>query len=169
MRAGKIKGAKLAIEQLRIANLAPLILSRRGGVPGLGTRTPRFLAGATATPPKRYAFCRGPRRCPRRARAIENERSDPGLRIGDQVADALGELAGDDVVDRDGLEDLALAGPKRDPDVLEGGGRTVVAEVLRALAAHVGQGAVDDADDVGQADLAGRPGQPVAALGAALR
>ena len=37
-------------------------------------------------------------------------------------------------------------------------GRAVVAEVLRTLAAHVGQRPVDDPDDVGQRDLLGRAG-----------
>ena len=55
-----------------------------------------------------------------------------------------------------------------DPDSLQVLGGARVVDVLGRLAADAGQRALDGADDVGERDLLGRLGEPVAALGAAL-
>jgi len=68
------------------------------------------------------------------------------------------------VAERHLFEDGALVGPQGDPDLLKGLGRPGVLDVLRPLAADAEQRTVDGADDLGQRDLAGGPGQPEAAL-----
>lgn len=66
------------------------------------------------------------------------------------------------------FEDVAEAGAHRDPDLGQHGGRPVVGDGVGALAPHVRQRAVHRPDDVGEGDVCGRTGQPVAALCAAL-
>src|SRR4029453_16590035 len=88
----------------------------------------------------------------------------PGVGIGSERAYPLRELPGGDLGHRDEFEDLAFTGPQRDPNLLKGRRRAVIAQVLRPLAADVGQRAVDDPDDLGERDLRGRAGQPVTTL-----
>ncbi len=66
------------------------------------------------------------------------------------------------------FEDGTLVGAQCDPHGLQRLSRPDVAEILRALAAHAKQRAVDRADDVGQRDLLGRAGEPEAAIRSAL-
>ena len=66
------------------------------------------------------------------------------------------------------LDDAAHGGADGDPDVLEVLGGARVLDVLGRLAAHRRQRPLDGADDVGQGDLLGRLGEPVAAVRAAL-
>ena len=79
-----------------------------------------------------------------------------------------GHAAGGEVGQRHVLDHGTQAGPHGDPDVLQRRRRAGVGDVLRRLAAHGRQRALDGADDVGDADLRGGLGEPVAALGAAL-
>ena len=76
-------------------------------------------------------------------------------------------LAGDEVGEGDVLEHRAQAGADGDPDLLQVLGVAVVLDRLRRGRLHVGDRALDGADDIGDRHLLGRPGQPVAALGAA--
>ena len=71
---------------------------------------------------------------------------------------AAGRLAGGDVGQRDVLDDAAQARAHGDPDALQRLGGAGVGDVLRALAAHRGQRALDGADDVGDGDLRRRAG-----------
>jgi hypothetical protein len=66
------------------------------------------------------------------------------------------------------LENRPLVGAQRDPHPLQWLGRSRVCHVLRPLAADAEQLAVDRADDIGQRDLRGRPGQPEPAVRPAL-
>src|SRR5262249_37807747 len=63
--------------------------------------------------------------------------SAPGPRVRYQVADPPGQIPTDHVVHGHRLQDLPLAGPQRDPHVLQRRGRAVVPQLLRALPAHV--------------------------------
>src|SRR4051812_18512731 len=101
---------------------------------GRGRPGSRRVGGATARPPVR---------------------SDPGAGVGGQCPYPFRKVATRDIRDRDQLEDLALAGPQCDPDVLERLRRALVADVLRPLAAHVGERAVDDPDDLCERDVVG--------------
>src|SRR4051812_34234621 len=80
----------------------------------------------------------------------------------------LGQRPGRDVRERHVLGDRAQARTHRDPHLLQRLGGAVVDDVLGALAAHRRERSLDRADDVGDRDLARRPVEPVAALGAAL-
>jgi hypothetical protein len=73
-----------------------------------------------------------------------------------------------DVGQRHALQHGTLVGAQRDPHPLQRLGGTGIDHVLRPLTAHAEQLPVDGADDVRERDLRGRPGQPEAALGAAL-
>src|SRR3984957_19198777 len=94
--------------------------------------------------------------------------SDPGARVLRQVPPHVGQVAGHDVGQGDLLEDGALVGPQRDPDLLQGLGHARIGDVFRPLAAYAQQLSVDDPDDVGQRDFRCRPGQPEAAVRSAL-
>ena len=72
---------------------------------------------------------------------VRERRSDPGARVGGQLGDPGGQGAGGHVGDADQFQDLPLAGPQRDPDLLERPGRPVVAELLGALPAVRGRAA----------------------------
>ncbi len=63
---------------------------------------------------------------------------------------------------------MTQAAPDRDPDRAQALGRAVVVQGGRTDVPDGRQGAFDSADDVGDRDLGGGPGQRVAALGAAL-
>ena len=77
------------------------------------------------------------------------------------------QFAGDEVGEGDLLEHRAQAGPDRDPDFLQVLGVAAVLDRLGRGRLDVGDRALDGADDLGDRHLVGRPGQPVAALGAA--
>src|SRR4029077_19203831 len=84
----------------------------------------------------------------------------PRLRVLGELAHAGRQIAGNDMLQLDFLEDRALVSPQRDPDRLQRLSSAGVAQVLRALAAHAEQWSIDGPDDVSQRNLAGRPGQP---------
>ena len=92
----------------------------------------------------------------------------PGVGVLGQLGHRAGQTPGHDVFEVDPLEHVAEAGPDRHPDVLEVLGGAVVVGRLGAKPADLGQGAVEGPHDIGHADLLGRSGQAVAALGAAL-
>jgi len=94
--------------------------------------------------------------------------SDPGGGIRHQGGHRLGQLAGGHVSQRHALKDGPLRGPEGDPDLLQSSGGTDVLKVLGAAAADVGQFTVQRADDIGDADIRGGPGQPVTAVRTAL-
>src|SRR2546425_5545400 len=79
----------------------------------------------------------------------------PGAGVVDEFADALGEFAGDDVVQGHFIEDGPLVRAQGDPDALQRFRGADVAEVLRALPANPDKLPVDGADDVRERDLAG--------------
>src|SRR5690348_12635507 len=105
---------------------------------------------------------------PGRERAAVMRVSGPGAGVIGEFADPLGQLAGDDVVEGDLIEDGPFVGAQRDPDALQRLRRANVAEVLRALTAHSDKLPVHGADDVRERDLAGGLRQPEPTLGAAL-
>ena len=78
--------------------------------------------------------------------------------------DVRRQLVGDDVGQRHALEHGADIGAERDPDLRERLRRSGVDELVRALAAHAGQRAVNGADHVGDGDLTGKAAQPVSAV-----
>ncbi len=95
--------------------------------------------------------------------------ANPGVGGGGEVADGGGEGAVEEIGDGDLLKDRAHIGAEGDPDVAEGCGGTDVLELLGTHPADIGKGAIDDTDDVGEADLIGGAGEAVAAAdGAAL-
>ena len=57
-----------------------------------------------------------------------------------------------------------MLAPQRDPDLLEGLRVAQEGELVGRLAVDAPQRAVDLADDLGEGDVLGRPGEPVAAL-----
>src|SRR5436305_8030254 len=77
------------------------------------------------------------------------------------------EHAGDDVGEGDVFEHVADAGPQRHPHLAQRGGAAGELERVGAGAGDVGEWAVDGADDVGDGDGVGWPGEPETALGAA--
>ena len=100
--------------------------------------------------------------------AGEASAPDPRLGVVPEALDLRRQVAGGEVGERDVLDDAAHAGADGDPDVLQVLGGAEVLDVLGRLAADAGQRALDGADDVGEGDLLGRLGEPVAAVGAAL-
>ena len=134
-----------------------VVRSRRRG--GLGPADAR--RGRRARARRRARSCGS--RPPARASA-----PDPRLRVVPQPLDLRRQLARREVGERDVLDHRAHAGADRDPDVLQVLGGAGVLDVLRRLAADAGQRALDGADDVGERDVLGRLGEPVAAVGAAL-
>ena len=71
------------------------------------------------------------------------------------------------VGDGDDLEDVADAGAEGDPELAHGGGVGGIGGLLGAGVADGGEGALDGAEDVGDRDLVGGAGEPIAAGGAA--
>jgi len=63
------------------------------------------------------------------------------------------------------LKNRRFVRAERDPDRLERSAAPIIAEVLRPLAAHAEQRAVDRPDDVRKSDLLRGPGQPESAIG----
>ena len=92
----------------------------------------------------------------------------PGLGICGQRLDGRREIAGGEVGDGRRLEHAAQARAHGDPELRERLRRALVLERLGPVAAHVRERALERAHDVGERDLFGRAGQPVAALDAAL-
>ena len=74
---------------------------------------------------------------------------DPGVGRGDQLLDDGRQLAGDEVGEGDVLEHGAEAGADGDPDLLQVLGVAAVLDRLRRGRLHVGDRALDGADDVG--------------------
>src|SRR5947199_6622857 len=85
-----------------------------------------------------------------------------------ELLDLVGEVARRQVSEGGGLEHTAETGAHRHPDLTQALGRACVGEFGEAQIVNVGEGAVDDADDVGQRDLFGRTHEGVATLGAPL-
>src|SRR3569833_516917 len=85
-----------------------------------------------------------------------------------EVADMRGQVTGDDVGEGDLIDDVLHRGVGGQPDLSQMGRRALVGGGGGRLAADVGERAGDRPDDLADGDGGGRPGQPVAALGAAL-
>ena len=111
-------------------------------------------AGPPATPPSRLAVLPS---------TSGSRRRDFG-----QLDDLGGKIAGDQILEGDPLQHRSHVGPQRDPDLEQGGGGAGVLQPLRSQPAHVGQGTIDDADDVGQGDLVRGQAQAVSSFRAAL-
>ncbi len=94
---------------------------------------------------------------------VEAERSASGRPRrpgGGQLADHARQLAGDEVGEGDLLEHGAEAGADRDPDLLQVLGVAAVFDRLRRGRLHVGDRALDGADDLGDVtSSAGRASQ----------
>ena len=67
--------------------------------------------------------------------------------------DLVGQLAGGEVGEGDGLEHRAQVRAQGDPDLLQRRGGAGVLDLLRPFAADVRERALDRADDVGEGDL----------------
>jgi hypothetical protein len=92
----------------------------------------------------------------------------PRFGVAGELDDLVGELAVDEVGQGYGFENGPHAGADGDPDVLEVLGGAGVLDGLGPLAADVGEGSLDGADDACEPDLIRRQREPVAARGAAL-
>ena len=92
----------------------------------------------------------------------------PGVGVGGQPLHPLGQLPRDHLRQGRRLEHLAQAGPHGHPDLLQVHGGALVLGRLGSKASDLRQRAVQGPDHLGQADLLGSSGEPVAALGAAL-
>jgi hypothetical protein len=90
--------------------------------------------------------------------------SDPCGRAVRERLDRVGKLSGDDVVQRDGLQDCPLVRAQRDPHPLQRLGRARVGDVLRPFPAYAQKRAVNRTDDVRKRDLIRRPGKPETAV-----
>src|SRR4029453_7445373 len=88
---------------------------------------------------------------------------DPGFGVLSKDGDGFGEVALCEVGKGDGFEDGAEGGADGDPDLLQGFGGAGVLHGLGPLAPNVREGSFDGAYHLGQWDVFGRAGQPVAA------
>src|SRR5580692_3752856 len=92
----------------------------------------------------------------------------PGFLGASEREDILGQLALSHIGNCHVLEHFAQIGAQRDPYLLQALGRTGVLNLLRSLPTNAHQRTLDGTDDVSEIDLSGRPGKPVAPLGATL-
>jgi dye decolorizing peroxidase len=94
--------------------------------------------------------------------------SHPGLGVVGQHVDRVGQAGVGDVGDGHVLDDVAEVLADRDPHASELTGDAGILGLFGLAAPNAGERPLDGTDDVGDRDLPGLLGQPVAAVGAAL-